>query len=81
MRVELRTLTAADRDDPSVGRFALVGGAIGLATLARAEAFMLVGLLAIPLAVWVPRVAGARPRLRAAYLTGRAVRRISWTAP
>jgi 4-amino-4-deoxy-L-arabinose transferase-like glycosyltransferase len=50
-------------DDPSVGRFALVGGAIGLATLARAEAFMLVGLLALPLAVWVPRVAGARPRL------------------
>jgi len=50
-------------EKPSVRRFALVGGAIGLATLARAEAFMLVGLLVLPLAAWVPKVAGARARL------------------
>jgi 4-amino-4-deoxy-L-arabinose transferase-like glycosyltransferase len=50
-------------EKPSAPRFALVGGAIGLATLARAEAFMLVGLLVLPLAVWVPKVAGARARL------------------
>ena len=50
-------------EKPSALRFALVGGAIGLATLARAEAFMLVGLLVLPLAVWVPKVAGARARL------------------
>jgi len=48
---------------PSARRFALVGGAIGLATLARAEAFMLVGLLVLPLAAWVPKVSGARARL------------------
>jgi 4-amino-4-deoxy-L-arabinose transferase-like glycosyltransferase len=49
--------------DPSPKRFALVGLTIGLATLARAEAFMLAGLVALPLAAWVPRVAGARARL------------------
>jgi hypothetical protein len=50
-------------EKPSAGRFALVGGAIGLATLARAEAFMLVGLLVLPLAAWAPKVAGVRARL------------------
>jgi 4-amino-4-deoxy-L-arabinose transferase-like glycosyltransferase len=50
-------------EKPSAPRFALVGGAIGLATLARAEAFMLVGLLVLPLAAWVPKLAGARARL------------------
>jgi 4-amino-4-deoxy-L-arabinose transferase-like glycosyltransferase len=50
-------------EKPSARRFALVGGAIGLATLARAEAFMLVGLLVLPLAAWVPKVSGARARL------------------
>jgi 4-amino-4-deoxy-L-arabinose transferase-like glycosyltransferase len=50
-------------DDPSPRRFALVGLTIGLATLARAEAFMLVGLLALPLAARAPRLVGARARL------------------
>jgi 4-amino-4-deoxy-L-arabinose transferase-like glycosyltransferase len=50
-------------DRPSGRWFALTGAAIGLATLARAEAFMLVGLLAVPLALWAPGLAGARARI------------------
>jgi 4-amino-4-deoxy-L-arabinose transferase-like glycosyltransferase len=49
-------------DRPSGRWFAIVGVAIGAATLARAEAFMLVGLLALPLALWAPGLAGARAR-------------------
>ncbi|HKY67105.1 MAG TPA: glycosyltransferase family 39 protein [Acidimicrobiales bacterium] len=48
---------------PTVARFAVTGLAIGVATLARAEALMLVGLLAVPLALWVPGLRGARARL------------------
>lgn len=43
-------------------RFALVGGAIGLAALARAETLLLVVLLAAPLAAWAPGLAGVRQR-------------------
>lgn len=48
---------------PSARRFVEVGAAVGLASLARAETIMLVGLLALPLALWVPRLRGARARL------------------
>jgi hypothetical protein len=48
---------------PNPRRFVEVGLALGLATLARAEALMLVALLALPLAVWVPQLKGARERL------------------
>jgi hypothetical protein len=48
---------------PSPRRFVEVGAAVGLATLARAEALMLVGLLTLPLAAWAPQLRGARPRL------------------
>ena len=61
-------------DRPTALRFVVAGGAIGLATLARAEALMLVGLLAVPLALWVPGVSGARARAgRFALAAGAAV--------
>jgi hypothetical protein len=47
---------------PDTLRFALVGGAIGLATLARAEGFLLVPLLAWPLALWAVGLRGWRER-------------------
>jgi len=59
-------------DRPSPARFAVAGAAIGLATLARAEALMLVALLALPLALWAPRLAGWRPRLGRLGLAGAA---------
>jgi 4-amino-4-deoxy-L-arabinose transferase-like glycosyltransferase len=40
-------------DDPSPGRLAAVGAVIGLATLARAELFLLVPLLVVPLGLMV----------------------------
>jgi hypothetical protein len=49
-------------DGPSWRRFALVGAAVGLASLARAEAILLAGLVAIPLAAWAPGLAGWRQR-------------------
>jgi hypothetical protein len=57
-------------DRPSLLRFALAGGAIGLATLARAEAIMLVALLAVPLALWAPGLSGAVTRLGRFALAG-----------
>jgi 4-amino-4-deoxy-L-arabinose transferase-like glycosyltransferase len=59
---------------PSPRRFVEAGVAIGLATLARAEAVMLVGLLTLPLAVWVPGLKGARAR------TGRLALAVAATA-
>jgi Dolichyl-phosphate-mannose-protein mannosyltransferase len=53
---------------PSLGRFAWVGAAIGLATLARAEAALLVPLVAWPLAAWAIGPSGARARLERAAL-------------
>jgi 4-amino-4-deoxy-L-arabinose transferase-like glycosyltransferase len=50
-------------DEPSVRRFAVLGLALGVASLARAEAALLLGLLVVPLAVWVPRLDGWRVRL------------------
>lgn len=55
-------------DRPSGWRFAALGAAIGLASLARAEAALLLVLLLVPLAVWVPQLAGWRPRLQRAAL-------------
>jgi 4-amino-4-deoxy-L-arabinose transferase-like glycosyltransferase len=49
-------------DGPSWRRFAALGAAIGLASLARAEGALLVGLLVAPLAVWVPGLIGWRER-------------------
>jgi 4-amino-4-deoxy-L-arabinose transferase-like glycosyltransferase len=50
-------------DDPaSVRRWATLGASIGLASLARAEAALLIVLLLVPLAVWAPRMAGWRTR-------------------
>lgn len=49
-------------DGPSLPRFAVLGGALGLASLARAEAALLLLLLVVPLAVWVPGLAGWRSR-------------------
>jgi Dolichyl-phosphate-mannose-protein mannosyltransferase len=57
-------------DRPSPLRFALAGGAIGLATLARAEAIMLVALLAVPLALWAPGLSGVAHRLGRFALAG-----------
>jgi len=57
-------------DRPSALRFALAGGAVGLATLARAEALMLVALLAVPLALWAPGLAGVAQRLGRFALAG-----------
>jgi 4-amino-4-deoxy-L-arabinose transferase-like glycosyltransferase len=57
-------------DQPSGGRFAALGAAIGLASLARAEAALLIALLLVPLAVWVPRLAGWRSRVQRAGLAG-----------
>lgn len=53
---------------PSAGRFAWVGAAIGLATLARAEAALLVPLVAWPLAAWVTGLSNARARVERAVL-------------
>jgi 4-amino-4-deoxy-L-arabinose transferase-like glycosyltransferase len=55
---------------PSVSRAAAVGAAIGLATLTRAEAVLLVFLLALPLAIRGPR---ERRWLRAAAALGATV--------
>jgi 4-amino-4-deoxy-L-arabinose transferase-like glycosyltransferase len=57
-------------DRPDWRRFALLGAAIGLASLARAEAAMLVVLLLVPLAIWVPSLTGWRPRLAHGALAG-----------
>jgi 4-amino-4-deoxy-L-arabinose transferase-like glycosyltransferase len=50
-------------DKPSWPRFAVLGLSLGLASLARAEAVMLLVLLLVPLALWVPGLVGWRPRL------------------
>jgi Dolichyl-phosphate-mannose-protein mannosyltransferase len=47
---------------PDALRFALVGGAVGLSMLARAEAAMLVPLVAWPLAAWAVGLRGWRRR-------------------
>ncbi len=57
-------------DRPSPLRFALAGVAVGLATLARAEALMLVALLAVPLALWAPGLSGVASRLGRFALAG-----------
>jgi 4-amino-4-deoxy-L-arabinose transferase-like glycosyltransferase len=49
-------------DQPSVRRFVELGVAIGLAALARAEAALMLGLLVVPLAVWVKGLDGWRER-------------------
>jgi 4-amino-4-deoxy-L-arabinose transferase-like glycosyltransferase len=56
------TLLAAYRllDRPSAGRAATLGALIGLATLTRSEALLLLALLVVPLALLLP--AGARLR-------------------
>ena len=56
---------------PDARGFALAGLAVGLATLARAEAAMLVPLVVWPLAAWAPGLDGWRTRLtRVAIGTG-----------
>jgi 4-amino-4-deoxy-L-arabinose transferase-like glycosyltransferase len=68
---------------PDATRFALVGLTIGLATLARAEAAMLVVLLAWPLAAWAIGLRGARQRVGlAAIATGASVLVVApWVIP
>jgi 4-amino-4-deoxy-L-arabinose transferase-like glycosyltransferase len=51
-------------DGPSWRRFAALGATVGLVSLARAEGALLLVLLVVPLAVWVPSLAGWRPRLQ-----------------
>lgn len=55
-------------DQPTVQRFAVLGLSIGLASLARAEAVMLLGLLLVPLGLWVPHLAGWRERTGRAFI-------------
>jgi 4-amino-4-deoxy-L-arabinose transferase-like glycosyltransferase len=57
-------------DEPSWRRFAVLGLTIGLASLARAEAALLLGLLVVPLAVWVKGLDGWRVRAERAVVAG-----------
>jgi 4-amino-4-deoxy-L-arabinose transferase-like glycosyltransferase len=57
-------------DQPSTRRFVVLGLAIGLASLARAEAVMLLALLLIPLGLWTPGLAGWRQRTQRAVVAG-----------
>jgi 4-amino-4-deoxy-L-arabinose transferase-like glycosyltransferase len=68
---------------PDAKRFALVGVAVGLATLARAEAAMLVPLLAWPLAAWARGLDGWRVRVqRLAVATGVSILVVApWVVP
>jgi 4-amino-4-deoxy-L-arabinose transferase-like glycosyltransferase len=59
-------------DRPTAARFAVLGLSIGLASLARAEAVMLLGLLLIPLGLWTPALTGWRQRTGRAVLAGAA---------
>jgi hypothetical protein len=70
-------------ESPSARRFALVGAAVGFATLARAEAALLVPLVAWPLAAWARGLDGWRPRLgRLALATGVAgLVLVPWVVP
>jgi 4-amino-4-deoxy-L-arabinose transferase-like glycosyltransferase len=51
-------------DGPTWRRFAALGATVGLASLARAEGALLLGLVVVPLAAWVPGLAGWRERAR-----------------
>lgn len=55
---------------PSTRRFAELGAAIGLAALARAEAALMIVLLAVPLAIWVRGLSGWSERARQAVVAG-----------
>jgi 4-amino-4-deoxy-L-arabinose transferase-like glycosyltransferase len=57
-------------DRPDWRRFAVLGAAIGAASLVRAEAALLIALLLVPLAMWVPGLAGWRSRLERGALAG-----------
>jgi 4-amino-4-deoxy-L-arabinose transferase-like glycosyltransferase len=57
-------------DRPDARRFAELGLTLGLASLARAEAVMLLGLLLVPLALWAPGLTGWRQRSTRAVLAG-----------
>lgn len=57
-------------EEPSTRRFAELGAAIGLAALARAEAALMIVLLAVPLAVWVRGLSGWQARARQAVVAG-----------
>lgn len=57
-------------DRPSTRRFVVLGLAVGLASLARAEAVMLLALLLIPLGLWTPGLAGWRQRTQRAVVAG-----------
>lgn len=48
---------------PTVRRLAVTGAVLGLATLVRAEAALLLVLVVLPLCVWVPGLTGWRPRM------------------
>ena len=55
---------------PSTRRFVELGAAIGLAALARAEAALMIVLLAVPLAAWVRGLDGWAARARQAAAAG-----------
>jgi 4-amino-4-deoxy-L-arabinose transferase-like glycosyltransferase len=53
-------------EEPSARRFVELGAAIGLAALARAEAALMLGLLVVPLVVWVRGLTGWQQRIQRA---------------
>jgi 4-amino-4-deoxy-L-arabinose transferase-like glycosyltransferase len=67
-------------DEPTPLRFVVLGGAIGLATLTRAEGFILGIIVVVPLACWLRRLPGRARVARAAIALGVAVAvLVPWT--
>jgi hypothetical protein len=68
-------------DEPSRGRFVVLGLAIGLATLTRAEGFLLGIVVVVPLAFWLRDMTARERAVRAAISIGIAVVvLLPWTA-